>query len=264
MVNEIFKKSLGQNFLKDKNIVNKILNLSNLKNKNIIEIGPGEGALTEEILKKKPKSLSLIEKDYDLVKKLKNRYNKNKIIKIYNNDFLNFEIEKIITNNSIFLGNLPYNISSQILVKILKLKKWPSKIDDIIFMFQKELGEKIIGKYLSSNYGRLSILSTYRLNFQKKFLVSPNSFFPKPKVTSMVIHFKPKKQKLFKINNINSLEKVTNVLFSNKRKMINKNIKKILSSEEIKLIRDLNLNSRPSEIKPETYFKITELYEKNR
>ena len=264
MVNENFKKSLGQNFLKDKNIVNKIIDLSKLKNKNVIEIGPGEGALTEEILKKYPKSLSLIEKDYDLVKKLKAKYYKNKIVKIYNKDFLDFEIEKIITNNSVFLGNLPYNISTQILVKILKIKKWPPKIDDLIFMFQKELGEKIIGKYPSTNYGRLSILSNYRLNLEKTFLVSPNSFFPKPKVISMVIHFKPKKQNLFKIKNINNLEKVTNVLFSNKRKMINKNIKKILSNEEIKLIQDLNLNSRPSEIKPETYYKITELYEKSR
>ena len=101
-------------------------------------------------------------------------------------------------------------------------------------MFQKELGEKIVGKFPSTNYGRLSILSNYRLNIINKFLVSPNSFFPKPKVNSMVIHFQPKKKISYKIKNIENLEKVTNILFSNKRKMINKNIKKTNLFRKIK------------------------------
>ena len=92
-------------------------------------------------------------------------------------------------------------------------------------MFQKELGEKIIGKFPSKNYGRLSIISGYRLNILEKFTISSNCFFPKPKVSSMIIHFKPKIKNLYKINKINNLEKITNLLFSNKRKMINKNIK---------------------------------------
>ena len=96
-------------------------------------------------------------------------------------------------------------------------------------MFQKELGEKILGKFSSSKYGRLSILSNYRLNIIDKFLVSPNSFFPKPKVNSLVIHFQTEKKDMeFKIKKIENLEKVTNVLFSNKRKMINKSIKKLI------------------------------------
>ena len=129
-------------------------------------------------------------------------------------------------------------------------------------MFQKELGEKILGVYPSVNYGRLSILSNYRLDSLNKFLVSKNCFFPKPKVTSMVILFKPKLRKLYNIKNILNLEKITNLFFSNKRKMINKTIKKILNEREIKSIIGLKLNSRPSEIKPETYYKITELFEK--
>ena len=256
------KKSLGQNFLIDKNIIKKIINLIEIKNKNVIEIGPGEGALTEEILKNKPKSLSVIEKDLQLANQLKFKNSKNKIIKIYNDDILHFNLEKINKKRTVILGNLPYNISSQILVKILKFNKWPPNFSDLILMFQKELGEKIIGEYTSSNYGRLSILSNYRLNVLDKFLVSPNCFFPKPKVTSMVIHFQPIKKIKFKIKDINNLEKVTNILFSNKRKMINKNIKKILTNDEIKKIDNLNLSSRPSEMKSELYYKITELYEK--
>ena len=256
------KKSLGQNFLIDKNIIKKIISLVKIKNKNIIEIGPGKGALTEEILKNKPKLLSIIEKDSIFAEKLKYKFKKIDNVKIYNQDVLKFNIEDIVKQNSAILGNLPYNISSQILVKILKFKKWPPNFTDLVLMFQKELGDKIIGKYQSSNYGRLSILSNYRLELISKFLVSANCFFPKPKVTSLVIHFKPKKIKSFNIKNIDNLEKLTNIFFSNKRKMINKNIRKILNDNEIKQIPEINLSSRPSEIAPDTYYRLTELYEK--
>ena len=256
------KKSLGQNFLIDKNIIKKIINLVSIRNKDIIEIGPGREALTEEILKKKPKSLSLIEKDFFLAENLKKKYSVFNNIKVYNSDVLKFDIEKITTKNSIIFGNLPYNISSQILVKFLKFKKWPPKFNDLVFMFQRELGKKIVGTYPSSDYGRIAILSNFRLNVVNKFYVSSNCFFPKPKVTSMVIHFQPKRKKLFAIKNISNLEKITNILFSNKRKMINKNIKKILTKNKIKDIQDLKVNLRPSDIKPDIYYKITELYEK--
>ena len=257
-----FKKSLGQNFLIDKNIINKIISLVKIKGKNIIEIGPGNGALTNEIFKRKPKSLILIEKDHNLINDLKRFFLKEKKVKIFNEDVLQIDIDSICKKNTIIFGNLPYNISSQILVKILKFKNLPTNIGDIILMFQKELGEKIVGKFSTKSYGRLSILTNLRLKIIKKFLVSPFSFFPKPKVLSMVIHFQPKKKTNHRIKEIKSLEKITNIIFSNRRKMVNKNIKKILSSKKIKKIPGLNLNLRPSEIKPEIYYKITELYEK--
>ncbi len=256
------KKSLGQNFLVDKNIIRKIINLVKLEKKNIIEIGAGHGALTDEILKKKPYLLNVIEKDISLYKKLKIKYSNIRNVRIYNDDILDFNLESLVKKNSIIIGNLPYNISSQILVKILRFKKWPPNFESLIFMFQKELGDKILGVYPNVNYGRLSILSNYRLKFISKFLVSKNCFFPKPKVTSMVILFKPKLKKLYNIKSILSLEKITNYFFSNKRKMINKTIKKILNEKEIRNINDLKLNSRPSELRPETYYKITELFEK--
>ena len=259
---KLAKKSLGQNFLIDKNIISKILKLSEIKDNHIVEIGPGKGALTDEILRKKPKSLTIIEKDFELSNILKKKYFSNNIIKVYNDDILKFNLEKIVKNKSTIFGNLPYNISSQILVKILKFKKWPPKFCNLVFMFQKELGEKIIGSYHSSNYGRLSILSNLRLKTINKFYVTPNCFKPKPKVNSMVIHLQPKKE-LFNIKNIAQLEKVTNIFFSNKRKMINKNIKKILNEDQIKKIDNLNIYLRPSEIKPEIYYKITEIFDKN-
>ena len=256
------KKSLGQNFLKDKNIIKKIVNIINIKNRNIVEIGPGNGALTDEILKSKPKSLILIEKDYNLFKELKSKYKNINFIDIYCTDFLKFNLENYIKKNSVIFGNLPYNVSSQIHVKLLKFKNWPPEYSDLILMFQKELGDKIIAKFPSSNYGRISILSNMLLDYKKKFLVYPNCFKPKPKVNSLVIHFKPRIKKLSNLKNINNLEKVTNILFSNKRKMINKNIKKLLNTTEIDKIVDINLNYRPSEIDPAVYYRITEILEK--
>ena len=129
-------------------------------------------------------------------------------------------------------------------------------------MFQKELGEKIIGKYSSLNYGRLSIISNYRFNISKKFYVSPNCFIPRPKVNSVVIQFKPKKEDI-KIRKIENLEKVTNVLFSNKRKMINKNLKKLLNKDQISKVDFINFECRPSELKPELFYKIAQIIEKN-
>ena len=255
------KKSLGQNFLIDKNIINKIINLIKVENRNIIEIGPGKGALTDEILNRKPKSLILIEKDKFLSDKLKSRYLNFPSVKILNEDILNFDLEKNLLQDSVVFGNLPYNISSQILVKFLRFKKWPPKFKNLIFMFQKELGEKIVGKFKTKNYGRLSILTNYKLKFKEKFFVSAGCFFPEPKVTSVVIHFIPKDNSRHNQNNIEKLEKLTNIFFSNRRKMINKNILKILKYEDIKKLKYLDMRSRPEEIRPEIYYKLLKFIE---
>ena len=211
------KKSLGQNFLIDKNIINKILSLAKIKDRNIVEIGPGKGALTDEIIKKKPKTLLIIEKDNLLFDLLIEKYSKFKYVKVVNADILKFDLEKNIKSNSVIFGNLPYNISSQILVKLIKFEKWPPKFSSLILMFQKELGEKIMGKFPSSKYGRLSIISNFRLDNIEKFIVSENCFFPKPKVKSMVINFKPKKN-TFKIKNVSNLEKNYKLFIFKKKK----------------------------------------------
>ncbi len=248
------KKSLGQNFLIDKNIINKIINLKNIKNRNILEIGPGCGSLTERILEKKPKSLTLIEKDYKLYEVLKKKYQNNNKVRLFNLDILKIDLEKIINVKSIIFGNLPYNISSQILVKLIKFKNWPPKFTDLVLMFQKEVAEKIAG----TTFGRLSIITNYRLKLLNKFNVSPNCFYPKPKITSSVLHLSPIRKEIYKINNLDNLEMITNIFFSNKRKMIKKNFRKILGKKSIK---NLNLNLRPADLKSEVYYKITELYE---
>ena len=256
------KKSLGQNYLVDINIIKKIVSLKHICDKNVLEIGPGKGALTEEILKNNPKSLILIEKDDLLFNELKSKYKNNPKIIIFNEDILNFKVEEKIKKKSIIFGNLPYNISSQILVKLIKFKKWPPNYSDLILMFQKEMAERVIGNFGSPKYGRLSILRNYRLKISDKFNISSNCFFPKPKVESTVLHLEPKKNDLLKIKKIENLEKVTNLLFSGKRKMINKNIKKIFNENKINMIKNLDLKLRPSNLKPEKYYEITKLFEK--
>ena len=256
------KKSLGQNFLIDLNIIKKIINLSEVFNKDILEIGPGKGALTNQILRNKPRSLTLIEKDTLLSNELKSKYAHDKSVKIYNKDILKFDLEGQLKKDTLIFGNLPYNISSQILIKLIKFKKWPPKYSGLILMFQKEMAERIIGKFGTSKYGRLSIITNFRLNILNKFNISPNCFFPKPKINSTVIFFKPH-NKIYNIKDIENLEKVTNIFFSNKRKMINKNVNKIFKNfKNLELIKNLNLKARPQELEPQKYYEITELFEK--
>ena len=257
------KKSLGQNFLNDNNILNKIIKLTEINNNYIVEIGPGTGNLTKKIIEQKPKNLILIEKDKTLINNLKKKLVEYDNFKIFNEDILKFDLEKNIKKNSIIIGNLPYNISSQILVKLIKFKKWLPKYKKLILMFQKEVAEKILAKYNTPCYGRLSILTAARLKITDRFNVSPNSFFPIPKVKSTVLVFEPTTNKDFNVKHIENLEKVSHVFFSRKRKMINKAFNKLFEKPiEISETIKIDLNLRPNELSENEYFKITEFYEK--
>ena len=257
------KKSLGQNFLIDRNIIKKIVLLGKIKKYDVLEIGPGTGNLTNEILKCEPRKTILVEKDSKLCQILKEKFKLKKDIEILNNDILNLNIENKISKDCVVFGNLPYNISTQILVKLIKLKIWPPKYKKLIFMFQKEVAERILAKHNSSKYGRLSIIANWRLKITDSFGVSKNCFYPKPKIDSTVLVFEPIVNKAYKIKDINNLEKITQVFFSKKRKMINKGFAKlfpnsVLFSRKLKI----NLSHRPSQISRDHYYKITECYEK--
>ena len=260
----IAKKSLGQNFLMDKNIINKIIKIGNInKNKTIIEIGAGYGNLTTAIKAMNPKKIFAIEKDKKLFSFLNNKFENFKNIKIINDDVLNFIEKKNLEKDMIVFGNLPYNISTQILASLILLKKWPPWYKVLILMFQKEVADRILAKPGTKQYGRLSILSNWRLEIKKHFDVSKNSFFPIPKINSTILSFKPKKKNLFDLKNPKNLEIVTRVLFSNRRKMINKNFNKLFK-EKISLVQNLNidLSKRPEELNNEIFYKIAVQYEK--
>ena len=256
------KKSLGQNFLIDNNILNKIINLIKIKNYNVVEIGPGTGNLTKKIIAQKPKNLLLIEKDQLLSSNLRSALGITNGLQIFNEDILKFDLEKKIRRNSIIVGNLPYNISSQILIKLIKFNQWLPKYKKLILMFQKEVADKILAKYNTPNYGRLAIITSARLKITNHFNISPNSFYPVPKVKSTVLVFEPIINKDFKVKKIENLEKISHIFFSRKRKMVNKAFNELFKNP-LSIAKKINidLNLRPSELTENEYFKITEMFE---
>ena len=255
------KKSLGQNFLIDKNIIEKICNAGNLgKNDNILEIGPGTGNLTEFILKKKPKKFHVIEKDERLIKNLNARFH-NKL-KIISEDILKYDLKLLSDKDLIIFGNLPYNISSQILVNFINYSYSEFSYKKLVLMFQKEVADRILAEDNTKNYGRLAIFSSWKLDIKKIMDINPSSFFPKPKVISSLLVFEPKINYI-KFKNSKNLENVTNIFFNQKRKMIKKPLN-ILFKDSKKVIDelDLNINLRPQNLKKDTFYKICLLYEK--
>ena len=255
------KKRLGQNFLINKDIIKKIADIGIVnKDANIIEIGPGSGSLTEELLKRNPKKIFAIEFDKDLsnyLEKIKNNYqNFNYEI----SDALTFDEKKIFKKNSIIFGNLPYNISLKLLIKWIYSDPWPPFYDQMILMFQKEVAERIIATSNNKKYGRISILTDARLDVKFHFNISKKEFNPEPKVDSSVLSFTPKKNTNFKLKDLNILSDLTKIIFNTKRKMISKTLKKILNEKELKIIDFNNIkNLRPENLDFSFYYKLVDL-----
>jgi 16S rRNA (adenine1518-N6/adenine1519-N6)-dimethyltransferase len=256
------KKSLGQNFLTDRNILDTIVNTTEIKNKTILEIGPGTGNLTSFILKNNPKKIIVIEKDNDLAQNLNENFGDK--LKIINDDILNVNEYSLCDEKVTVFGNLPYNISTEILSKwILNLKEdfW---FDYLVLMFQKEVADRIISDFNNSTYGRLSILANWRLHIKKVCDIKPESFSPRPKIDSSLLFFSPKKN-FHKINDPKNLEKITRIFFSQRRKMLKKPFNQLFNGDQ-KIINRLkiNLNLRPQNLEFDTYYKLTSEYEKLR
>ena len=255
------KKSLGQNFLIDENVLNKIVSLIKIENKSILEIGPGTGNLTSCILKNNPKKLIVIEKDKELIIFLKKKFEEK--IEIINEDILKINEKNLDKEKLIVFGNLPYNISTEILTKwILNLKNKIFWFDSLILMFQKEVAERIISNFNSSKYGRLSILANWKLDVEKVFDISPNCFYPKPKVESSLLFFRPKKI-FYQFENPRNLEKVTRVFFNQRRKKLKKPFN-LLFKDNTNILNNLkiDLNLRPQNLNHDIYYKLTKEYEK--
>ena len=253
------KKSLGQNFLIDRDILEKIVNTVDIVNKEILEIGPGSGNLTTYILKKKPKKVYVIEKDNDLSLLLKDKFNDE--ITIINDDVLKISEDKISNTRLTVFGNLPYNISTEILSKwILNISKkfW---FDSLVLMFQKEVADRIIAEFNTSQYGRLSILSSWKLNIKKIIDIKPESFSPRPKINSSLLLLTPK-ENFFELKNAKNLEMITRIFFSQRRKMLKKPFNQVFKNpKEISKKYNIDLNLRPQNLKPEIYFNLVKEYE---
>lgn len=231
----ILKKKFGQNFLIDENILNKINNLIPSEGLNILEIGPGNGKLTDKIILKKPKKLTLVEIDKDLILELSKKYSNDKTIKLINADILKVNLKN---RYQLVISNLPYNISSQILVKLSLLKTVP---DVLILMFQKEFAIRMMDNKLNSINSLVKCFYSIKQNFH----VSKNCFRPIPKVDSTVLTFKKINESLIKRKEIEDFILFKRKLFSQKRKSLKKILKKHYLEDEFNLglrVENLTLN----------------------
>ena len=204
----------------------------------------------------------------DTIEKLKKKLSRKEIIDkrviMFNEDILNFDEKSLSKNKIIVFGNLPYNVSTEILIRwIINLKDdyWFS---NLILMFQKEVADRIIAQFNTSAYGRLSILANWRLNINKICDIAPECFSPRPKIQSSLIHFTPKKN-FAEIKNPINLEKITRIFFSHRRKMLKKPINQIFNGNTDLINKfNLNLSLRPQNLDFDTYYKLTIEYEKLR
>ena len=237
---ENLKKKYSQNFLIDKNILSKIANLISKKKLKILEIGPGNGKLTDLIIKFEPAKLTLVEIDKDLIKNLSLKYSNYKFVNIINENILDL---KDIDKFELVISNLPYNISSQIIVKLSLLSKPPSKL---ILMFQKEFAQRLLDKKINSINSLIKCFYDIELNFN----VSKNCFRPIPKVDSSVLLFTKKNKKLLEEDEVNDFILFKRNLFSHKRKSLKNLLKKY------HLEKDFNLNVRVENLELETLINI--------
>ena len=244
------RKRFGQNFLVDDQIVNRIVaTISPKKSDNIVEIGPGKGALTFPLLQNLD-HLSVIEIDRDLISLLKLK--KQDKLTIYEADALKFDYG-LISNNLRIVGNLPYNISSPLLFRLLSSK---NQIIDMTFMLQKEVVDRIVARHGSKTYGRLSVMMQSFFEVESMFTVPKESFDPQPKIESAILYLKTRTKPL--TENIKLLEKIVKISFSQRRKTLKNCLKSILSQEQTKI----DLSQRAEMLSVENFITLMKDYEK--
>ncbi len=254
MSNFYHKKSFGQHFLHNKKILEKISKIQELYNENVIEIGPGKGALTKFLLKQSPKALTVIEKDKTLKPFLEEIKQKN--IKNFNlifDDALNFDLTGLAKKKIILVGNLPYNIATTLIIKWMRSYE---NFKSLIVMVQKEVAERLYAKTGTKFYSRTSVLVQASANVSEKFEVSAENFFPKPKVSSTVIEIVPFKRNF----NYEKLDKILKISFLHRRKILKNNLKNLNTELEKKICASgINLLLRPQNLNPSDYIKLSEI-----
>ena len=261
--NIIPKKSLGQNFIFDFNLLNKIANyIKPIHNQNIIEIGPGPGGLTKSILEQRPKKLLVIEKDIIFKENLEFIFSHfpDTSCSIIINDFLDIDLNSLIKGKTKLLSNLPYNISSQILLRILPLNK---HISEVLFTFQKELADRIISKPHTKDYSKISVITQSVCEISRKQNLPSTIFYPKPNVESSILKIIPKKNN--RIKDFNILKKVTNIAFTQRRKKIINSLGKINNIQYYLDTLKIDKAMRAEDITVENYCNLANMiYEKTK
>ena len=256
------RKSLGQNFLQDANIINKIvasLNITDLDT--VVEIGPGRGALTEVILETSSQ-LHLVEFDYDLVRFWQQRAETLPQLDVHGVDVLKFDFNTIIKDATVplkIIGNLPYNISSPVLFHLMK---YADHIHSQIVMLQKEVVDRMASQPGSKQYGRLSVMLQQRYTIENLFTVPPGAFFPPPKVDSAIARLTPLAKIDHPVDNHDDFSKLVKQAFGQRRKTIRNTLKGLLTSEQIESL-DIEPSARAESLSVKNFTQLTNLYSRN-
>ena len=254
-------KKLGQNFIFDLNITNNIAKVANCHNKNIIEIGPGPGGLTRSIFIQGANSIIAIEKDYKSIKCLQSLQDIcGDKLKIIHDDILNLKLIDFEPFPKSIIANLPYNISSKLIINWLKeinLNK-DVLIDEITITIQKELADKLVSKVGDSNYGRISLITNLLSSVSKEIELPPSVFFPKPKVHSSVVKITPLTEPRFDVD-LDIFEKLTRRAFGNRRKMLRQSLKEFGGSNLLKLA-NIKDNLRAQDLSTSEFCKLSKLF----
>lgn len=245
--NLLTKKKFGQNFLVNKELLDKIVNVAgNIENSNILEIGPGPGGLTYSILEKNPKKLLSIEIDSDCFNILKNEFSNYKNFEVINTDALKINEKDFFNSEKVdVIANLPYNIGTALLIKWLSNL---SMFNSFTLLLQKEVVDRIVANPCCKDYGRLSIIVQTFCEVKKAFDIKPTAFLPPPKVMSSVIHIVPKKE-IIDVD-FNKLSKITFLLFNQRRKKIRKVIQSLVENKKLDkiILKSINLDKRAEEL----------------
>jgi len=249
------KKQLGQHFLNDKNIAAKIVDSLSSETKNLLEIGPGTGVLTDFILKKNIAGFKIIEIDKESVDFLNERYPQLKEQLIFG-DFLKIDLEDIYNETFSIVGNFPYNISSQILFRVWEHRQ---KVDEVVGMFQKEVAERIAAGPGSKTYGILSVLLQAYYDIEYLFTVNEDVFTPPPKVKSGVIRLK--RNSTIKLDcNEKFFKTVIKTAFNQRRKTISNSLKSLGFKNFLEELGHI-AGQRPEQLSVSEFVEITKVLE---
>ncbi len=256
------KKALGQNFLLDQNITDKIIRSSlaargteDFSQEDVFEIGPGPGGLTRAVLKANPHSLTVVEMDercIEIMRELQAVYGEK--LNIVNGDAMKFDFGQPSTQRKSVVSNLPYNISVPLLIVFLKQMR---KFNSLTLMFQKEVAERILAEPDNKNYGRISVLSQLVCKVKLLFNLNPNCFVPAPKIWSSVLLFTPNEQ-LPAPEDLAKVEKITEMAFGQRRKMLRQSLKSLPNLEKACAAAGVSLTDRAENVSPEQYLLLAQ------
>ncbi len=244
------RKRFGQHFLRDTRVLQQIVTaIAPHANDHLVEIGPGDGALTHHLIGK-TQQLDLIELDRDLIALLQNKF--GNAATIYEGDVLNFDFHQLNNTPLRPVGNLPYNISTPL---IFHLFNFLDVIKDMHFLLQKEVVDRLTANVGSHQYNRLSVMTQYYCNNEMLFTVEPDAFNPPPKVVSAFVRLQPK-QRTEQANDLSVFHDVVREAFNYRRKTLNNSLKKLVTADQL-LALNIDPKQRPQELSVEDYIRIS-------